>query len=188
MAAHTLIPYGKKKEKAQHFLDRREQAEAEMNNSWLTRDSKKCWKAALLMGNTAPRRRLRRFDQVTTAGAAEQEWTKQMLKPGDQGGCGGQLINFDEEVGKMTAEEAVQSNPSYRKRVQPDDLEAAQALLIRMQRDAPALRTGKSIVAHSLPNELVRIILAPWWTHKTVLKPGVGAPTKFPSHVASTIG
>ena len=113
------------------------------------------------MCRTAPRRRLQRFDVLLVRGATQREWVDQTTKPGQQGGCAGTVIDLEVEQSKLTTKESMETDEQYRQQITPDDLDAAEALLLRLQRDAVSLRSGKSIIDHSIPNELLRIIYKP---------------------------
>ena len=75
--------------------------------------------------------------------------------------------------------DCVAADPEYQLVPEVKHLEAAEAVLYFMGHHASRLRLGRAIVHHSLPNELVRLILRPTWIQKDVRKTGVGVSRKF---------
>ena len=52
----------------------------------------------------------------------------------------------------------------------------AAAFLGKLRTVSMKLRTAKAIVDHSIPNEVWRVLLKPWWVHRNVQHYGLGAP------------
>jgi len=117
-----------KRRKRKKIADEREQAEAEINEHWRSRHTKTCWKGAMRMCRTAPRRRLQRFDVLIVRGATQREWVDQMTKPGQHGGCIGAVIDLEVEQSKLTTKESMETDEQYRQQITPDDLDAAESL------------------------------------------------------------
>ena len=130
------------------------------------------------MCGTRPGRKYVRFDKAVIAKVAVTEWEQECGKEGKDGGCMGETINYEHECDSIIHSDHY-SDPLCHLVPAADDLNLATTLLHRMRIKATRLRPGKMIVKHSLPNELVRILLKPDWTYIDPVKYGLGYRRHF---------
>ena len=77
------------------------------DEAWKQRDLFWTWTIAYRLGQTFSARRRRCFIQCIASPSCTNvgAWMEKLQKPGNQGGCSGQVINFDEEKIQMNAAE-----------------------------------------------------------------------------------
>jgi len=160
-------------------LTREEHWTAECNEAYRHGNHKLAWKIGLNAMGTAPGRKYRRHDTLVMAEATDQEWIDRCIAEGPAGGCKGVEIDFVKETDALKKEDPLLTDPRFLRVPTPDHLHTAEALVYLMSKHAPRLRLGKSIVAHSIPNELFRVILRPRWLMKDLRHVGLGMHREF---------
>ena len=88
-------------------------------------------------------------------------------------------IDYVAEITKIQNADHSAADPLYHSIPAPKDLDLAEALLERMKSKATRLRPGKMAVLHSAPNEIIRILLKPYWTFVDPVKYGLGHRRTF---------
>jgi len=92
----TRIQRRSKKVHKDKWQEWKEATEKELNESYEKRNNKNVWKLAYAYAGTAPKRKYRRFDFVSTQATAIAEWVRECEKPGEEGGVRGKRIDYEQ--------------------------------------------------------------------------------------------
>ena len=153
--------------------------EDNITKSWNERAGKEAWQEATSLGCTAPGRKCKRFDRIMLQNATVEAWEERCKLPGPQGGFRAQRINLQEEHDKLISSKHEDFDPEYTKVPTPDHITMAQSLLKHMRMQASKLKSNKAVIDHSIPNEVLRVAIKPYWTYQRKDKTGLGHARKY---------
>jgi len=153
---------------------RRAHAVQNINDAYRRRDTRSAYSWAMGMGGTRPRRKLQRFDSITLLRATTNEWMDKCKLPAHRGGFGGLVVDYHAEAERILGCDHATEDVDYRVVPTADHVHMAQVFLERMSKVVMKLKPFKSIVPHSIPNELWRMLVRGTWVNKLVQKYGLG--------------
>ena len=159
--------------------NRQEVARQLIDEEYAHRRTKEAWREALAACGTAPGRKYRRFNAVRLQQASSAEWEARCSLPGPKGGFAATTIDLQEEHAKIKCADHARADPEYVMVPTADHMSQAQALLMRMRQLSIVLKPNKAIIPHSVPNELLRMVLRPFWVYKSQAHWGLGHAKRY---------